>query len=492
MDRRLQQSDPHLPRTVASVGALWAVFAAGVLLWTLFQLPRLFDFIFYGFEDLGGSARAAHLVGRGLRPTVDFYYPYGLLPLLVGAGWFGLWGATAWAFLAVTLACNLLLTWGLARFVSAVRGGWLEGLFLLATLVYVARPVYLNITHAFEAVLLVHALAEHARGRRRVALTLTTVCAFVKPSMAYVYGAVLLALIARDLVRSKARAAVWRRELGPAAVAGAGLLILLVAYFGVEPLLHVQIPLGGAASYRAVNYGFFTGSGRNLWGPPGVGAGYYLGTPAGLWIAATTVLVAVGLLRGGEVVRTALAMHVAFVLVFYGATWDWVAYFFVLAMGLVAAASRSRWARVAVTALVPLAVVGHWSMVRDTWHAWGTQAPSVATAGLWASAGERAEWRRVLEIAQGQTVLMPMSGAAELLFPGFAAPQSFYLHGALVEPLMPQVERARISSRLQTAPTVVSVRNSPADVAGIPLLRKAMVGCRLAWRGEHFSVYGCD
>ena len=86
---------------------------------------------------------------------------------MFGRVWFGLLGSTPWAYIAATLGCNLFLAWGSARLVVALRAGPAAVVFLLVTPGFVARPSYLNLTHAFEAALLANALAEHARGRRR-------------------------------------------------------------------------------------------------------------------------------------------------------------------------------------------------------------------------------------------------------------------------------------------------------------------------------------
>ncbi|MBA3968904.1 MAG: hypothetical protein H0X52_02265 [Gemmatimonadetes bacterium] len=498
---------PHPDKGSTSIRRVWMLFSAGVVLLTLVQLPITLNFIFYAFEDLGGSLKLSRLLAEGYRPTLDFYYPYGLLPLLFGRLWFGLLGSSPWAYLAATLGCNLLLAWGLTRFVVAMRAGAAAVVFLLVTLDFVARPMYLNLTHAFEAALLVNALAEHARGRRGVALALLTICAFVKPSMAYIYGATLLALIVFDLARDGSSLDRWRRTLGPAMVTGVVLAVLLAAYFGVEALLHVQFPIKGAASYRYVNYGFFA-EGRNFWNPADASLNYYLGTPAGLWIVATLVLVAGGAVAArkglrqdgdeggrlvGEIALSTLVMHVAFVGLFYGAAWDWIAYFFVLAMGVIAVTHRMRWGTPILALFAAMSLLGHKSSIEGYYRAWTTTAPSAITGGLWATPRQQAEWAHVLRLTQkSQPMLLSTSGAAEAQFPQFVGTGSFYIHQALVEPLMPAPEKERISSRLRSAPMVVVVRNSPADVEAIPRFRQSMASCHLAWRGTHFDVYHCD
>ena len=85
-------------------------------------------------------------------------------------------------------------------------------------LVVVAMPwaalaSYINLTHAIEATLICHALAEHALGRRSRALALLTACLFVKPAMAYIYGLLLVLLIIRDAWGGGIRA--FLRNLAP-------------------------------------------------------------------------------------------------------------------------------------------------------------------------------------------------------------------------------------------------------------------------------------
>jgi hypothetical protein len=185
-------------------------------------------------------------------------------------------------------------------------------------------------------------------------------------------------------------------------------------------------------------------------------------------------------------------MHTAFVCLFYGAAWDWIAYFFVLAMGVIAVTHSMRWGTPMVALLAAMSLLGHKSSIEGYYRGWTTTSPTAMTGGLWATPRQQAEWAHVLRLTQGsQPVLVSLSGAAEAQFPQFVGTGSFYIHQALVEPLMPPPERERISSRLRAASMVVAVRNSPADVQAIPRFRQSMAGCHLAWRGTHFDVYRC-
>lgn len=49
----------------------------------------------FAFNDGGANLTVQYLMSRGLVPSVDFGYHYGLLPLLMGKLWFWLFGLSA-------------------------------------------------------------------------------------------------------------------------------------------------------------------------------------------------------------------------------------------------------------------------------------------------------------------------------------------------------------------------------------------------------------
>ena len=82
-------------------------------------------------------------------------------------------------------------------------------------------PTHSNLGHALETVLLAFALAEQARGRRSSALTLATLAALSKPSLAYPAGLAILVGIAAELRREPGPIGPKvARLLGPAAATG--------------------------------------------------------------------------------------------------------------------------------------------------------------------------------------------------------------------------------------------------------------------------------
>lgn len=156
-----------------------------------------------------------------------------------------------------------------------------------------------NTNSSLEAALLIIALAAQAEGKRDRALVLAAASCFVKPTMGYVYGFLLILLAGLELSRrSTFTLENIFKALGPAAAASAALALLLASVFGVSAVASTLLPLRGMEAYRALHFGLFNGSvGRFLYFP-GVHFGYYLGTPALFWLAGTLWLGVSGIKAG--------------------------------------------------------------------------------------------------------------------------------------------------------------------------------------------------
>lgn len=495
------------------VPRLTALFAAEVLALSAINLPAALRFRYVAFEDLGGTLIVQRLLDDGLRPAIDFYYPYGLLPLLAGRGWFAILGRSPGAYYAAVVACNLLVAWALARFSRALRIRPIAVALMVAAMPQALRIVQLNLTHAIEAALLCHALAYQALGKRRSALALATACAFVKPTMAYVYGFLLLLLITRDLWRRRAPIIGWLRAIAPACVVGLASLAAIVAAYGVRPLLAIQVPTQGGQSYKIMGYGFFHGQGRAFLMPKeGVGPGYYVGTYAGVWAIVSLIVLAGGLFAAGrlaarmgvreagegedregdrdEVVATCAALHAAFVCLFYGVSWDWLSYFLIPMMGLLAMIGRGRAWTIATGLLILLALTGHRLWALDHASSWRKQSRSPITAGLWSDEAERREWAEVVAATRGRkALLVKLSGCAETLFDGFEGTGTWYLHPKMFEPLSPPAEVERVTSRIEDAPALVVAKRGEDTLIHLPRFRETMARHRRVFQGEHFDVY---
>ena len=61
------------------------------------------------------------LVEQGRRPTIDFGYPYGLLPIWIGSAWFQLLGVTPRAYQTANVMLGLTMAWAIARIVHSLR-----------------------------------------------------------------------------------------------------------------------------------------------------------------------------------------------------------------------------------------------------------------------------------------------------------------------------------------------------------------------------------
>ena len=229
----------------------------------LARLPLSLSWDDFAFMDQGANFAVQTLLDRGLVPTVDFGYIYGLLALLIGRFWFSLVGLNPYAYAAAMLIVDILIAWGLARCLSAMKAGPAAIVLVVVALPWAALSSYINLAHAVEATLICHAIAEHLLGRRSRALALLTACIFVKPAMAYLYGLLLVLLLLRDVRTTGVRSFFW--ALAPSSAVGIVLVMLCGYWFGVKPLMNSLLPLAGAANYRDMHYGFFFGIGRQFW-----------------------------------------------------------------------------------------------------------------------------------------------------------------------------------------------------------------------------------
>jgi hypothetical protein len=442
--------------------------------WSLFDFPRSHNLESFAFQDPGFNFTSDSLVERGYRPNLDFGYAYGPLLLILDRAWFALAGQTPNSYWLAILVCNLGMATALAcaaRSLKADASGWL---LLLLTL-----PMFRGfaiLVYGVEPLLITWAIAEHARGRRPTALALLTVCLFVKPTMGYVYGLLLVVAILRDAWHARHSGfRVWWRPFVPAAAAGLACLGVTVWRFGARSVMNCFLfPFTeGPAHYRINHFGFFRGlGGREMLLPEGARYTYYIGSFAGFWVVASVVLLAftvAAMVRPpaaddrsernttGEVLICCGIMHVAFVTLFFAHAWSWQYYFFILIVGLVAAkgrtASASRWL-LTLAVILPLAF-----QARSALQYWRTLSPRQGTRGLWATDAIAADWKKVLELTTGTraAVLSPIGGM-ELLAPShFVAPTNLTLYRHYTLP----VEIDRKIAEIRAADIVVVHDSDP-------------------------------
>ncbi len=350
----------------ARVRTLWAVYALEVLIVAALRIPHDLSFFMFAFGDRGSWLVVQYLVAHGYHPTIDFGFPYGLLPIIVGRVWFGLFGLTPAAFKLAMVAGGVAMAAGMARFASAMRLGRLGQALMIVALPVAIQSSLPSLSHLLEAVLLCLALGEHSSGDRGAALALATAACFAKAALGYLYGFLLLMLIVaacrRRAAVSKSRAGdneksnfdwpALGRTLIPAAITGALLLLVLGSVYGVRPLIASVLPLNGMKIYRTNHFGFFTPWSRTFWDPTTSGIAHYFGTIAAFWMGSTVwlALASVGAVRRmsttnefeypgrrrDEIIFCCGVLQTLFVLRFFGPPASWTYYPYLLVMGVAA------------------------------------------------------------------------------------------------------------------------------------------------------------
>ena len=317
----------------ASVFTLWAIYALEVLAIGFLRIPHDLALFMFAFGDRGSWLVAQYLTAHGARPTIDFGFPYGLLPLLFGRAWFAIFGLTPAAFNAAMMTGGVAMAFGMARFANAMRLSRVSQLLIVVALPVAIQSSLPGLSHLLEAVALCLAISEHARGNRGAALALATAACFAKAALGYLYGLLLILLIVAHCRRLSTRNAPtegvglassddptesigatpgapsalarldWlalRRSLMPAAVTALLLFALAGPVFGARPLLESLLPLNGMKIYRSQHFSFFTPWARTFWDPRSQPLGRFFATPAPFWLGSTIWLALAGLLTGGH------------------------------------------------------------------------------------------------------------------------------------------------------------------------------------------------
>jgi len=504
---------PELARTAdepARVLTLWLVYTLEVLAFAALRIPHDLGFFMFAFGDRGSWLVVQYLTAHGYRPTIDFGFPYGLLPVMFGRAWFGMLGLTPAAFQLAMVAGGVAMAWGMARFASAMRLSRIGQALMIVALPVAIQSSLPSLSHLLEAVLLCLAIAEHSRGRRAAALALTTAACFAKPALGYVYGFLLIVLIVAKCWRGSESGGKsrfdWRdlgRTLTPAAVTGTSLLLIIGSVYGIRPLVSSVLPLNGLKIYKELDFGFFSPFGRMFWDMPGASIGDYFATVVPFWIGSTLWLAIAGPWAGwrlwmadrrdvpgrgrDEIIFCCAVLQTLFVLRFFGPPMSWTYYPYLLVIGVAATSASSSGPAVAalalaLTALVSQAVSGAVAVAQ-----WKNSAPSPVTAGLWANSSERAEWSTVERLIAGRrTVAVSVAGCASILFPDFEKPIGAYL--VLAEATPAEVDQT--IKRISAAERVVrpaSLSNGD-PITFWPELTRTLDNLEVVWKGRVYQV----
>src|SRR5260370_6966834 len=218
------------------------------------RIPDFFSFDNVVFGDVGSVLTIDFLVTHGYRPVIDFGYLYGLLPIFLAHLWFRAIGRTPLALVGLVFFYNLIFVWGLAKLAVRLRMDTAGRLLLICSLGFMTWSAT---CHGLEAVLLCNGLAEQAHGRYGRSLALACASVFVKPSMGYVYGGLLLLWIffgLRPRGEDKTRNRV--AFLAPAAITGVGLSLLLAGFSGSARPAQTPFPLSRIKVYPPPHFCF--------------------------------------------------------------------------------------------------------------------------------------------------------------------------------------------------------------------------------------------
>jgi hypothetical protein len=482
----------------------------------LLRLPLSYNFNNFAFWDWGSYLLAHSLLQQGYRPLSDFGWQYGLLPLRLQELAFGFLGASPVTFICLGWCCVLVVAVTMARLALVQRTG------LALALMLASLPLMLafgpDLPHSLEAALLSFALLRQAQARRGEALAFATAACFTKPTMGYVYVAVLTMCI---LIRASAGSVPSRHQRGtlalsdtwlpasaplrqfvPAIAVAIGLAFLLVERFGGSTFLGSLLPLSGARAYQALHFGW-RGVASALFYFPGVKFGYYVGTAVTFWVCGTLYLAFAGAWAAASAVRnkaawplneemvlTCTILHLCFIAFFYGSPASWTYYAYILIAGILATTAWRPLGAVAIAGLCSLAALANYGGVTSAVHAWTTMQRSGITAGLFASPDERAEWNRINSLAGHlRPALCTQFGAAELLFPWLRGPA-----GAFILPgIATQSEIRRKAQQLRSAgaviiPIIPGFQNPLLGWPG-PEFRQAISGSDLVFSGTYFQLY---
>jgi hypothetical protein len=502
----MQPTVSHAESRFSKTSQLFVLLAAEKLLFWLLQLKTSLSFSDLGFGDAGANFTMHYLSGLGLRPALDFGYLYGLLPLLIGRFWFGLFGPTPMSLAVLALVCRLVVVWSIARIAVRYSVGIPAIAFVVVALPY-AVGVFtgLNIAHHLEAALLSVALAEQAYGRRSTALALATAACFTKPSLGYVYGLLLLIFIFADLrQRNRVSAGEIARSLVPAALTGLLLISILALVYGAGSVVATLYPRTGFAVYRASNFGLF-GEGRTFFHPPGANWRWYIGNPTGLWLLGSIWLLGNAVFSGWRILSTRQAtledemiltcglLHVAFVMLAFGNGGSWIYYSQVWLIGIELTGSRrTSFVTSVFIVFTFLGLLSYRASLPSSIAFWRTSVSGPDTAGLWASPEERGEWDQAERIADGhRAALLIELGAGGLLLRGFEEPvaASLFPGGATSGELERQAQQLKDASVI-----VVGLQHTEnyRVLLHYPEMGRALEGTRRVFHGKYFDVYVRD
>jgi|GEM_PF-1085774 len=418
----------------------WKLLVAivGVLILVqIFELPKIADWSLFAFYDPGTAFKGDVLISAGLKPGIDFGYTHGLASLIFAHWALKFFGRNPTGYIITTALLEMAMAGAITLFMRSIKASRMAVAWLLCALPLAIMPAYLTLTHPLEAALLLWAIALQASGNRRMALLLCTVCLFVKPSMGYVYGLLLLILIFWDYIQQGESIAYLWKQIWPSILGGVIMVLGCIWQFGLRSLLLTIVPITGLRTYTDTHFGFLFGRGQRFWSPEYHGLLYYLITPAGIWLALLIVILwqlprLLMQFRShlpGPRMETLVClgvMQLAFVFGFYGwrHSWEYYSYMPVLFMAglLTLTKGNRRWVKVLCIA----AIVAQGTNLAIAGSGWFIKLRNRQTGGLWAYPRQLHEWQHVVQLTYGQPTLVLSNGFLPWMAPGMFMPSSWF------------------------------------------------------------------
>ncbi|MBA2226314.1 hypothetical protein [Thermogemmata fonticola] len=474
----------------------------------LAMYPHTMVFHRFYFGDSGWPYTVEMMLREGLMPVTDFAYFYGLIVLLINKIWFGIFGLTPEALLYMYIVGIIASMYGVIQTVTALKLDRLANFIIV-----VAGPIMVNAghllltpVHILEPALLINALAAQVRGRYATALALTTLAALIKPSLAYVYGLLLIIQILGGWLPQQAHRPPWRQRFSmllPAAGVGAAISAIVAAYFGIDRFLQTQIPWTASQAYADFRFGFFYGVGREMWRPQEWTPAHYFFTIAGAWITASIVLV-IGTLvslrylhtTSGRFIVTCGILHLVFVCFLFGNEWSWIYYPYILFIGAALVIDRGlkysnklvqlscMFIGLTLSGFLLFIVVFFWMGINGI-ELWKTHSRNPQTNMLYADREDREAWAEVMRLSQTQRVLvLNRTNAAHIFSPPVDGPRVWVLIRSIATP----GEMERVRQQIAQANVIVKPEWHDNDLLEWPEFAEDLRPFRLSQQFKRFAL----
>jgi hypothetical protein len=469
--RRLSLKHAQSSGLAFSFSAILASF--GIL--ALLSWPILFSFHSWVLADRGNFLNLDYLLDMGLRPGVDTYYAYGLLPVLIQHYLFAEFGRGYWPMLACALVYYVAMAgfWTLLLARLPQQRIWLFAVIALVPILLWVNP---NFPYCLALFSMSFALLFVLAGRSDLALAASAIGAFSVPSLPLVLAALLFLLVVIEwrLGKDPSLRALMTR-LAPGGLAFLLLTGLLTAVFGWRPVLATMLPWQGRQFYKEAHLGFLT-TGMDFLHPPGTGLGHFIFSPPAWWIASSILLIILGSFAAFRMImRRSLGpaetfvllcavIPVVFVSFAFGTPGQHVIFDPLLAAGVlvgIATMVPGRLRAALLTVFIGLGVLSYGGQARQTWAAWRGWKGSATTAGLYADTAWTAEWSKILDLASRNRLLLLAYGTGvHHYFPSVESPNVWYLQ---IGQLFPS-DKQRVLTQMKGADILVEELSMPTTV----------------------------